>query len=86
MAEPLVSIRNLSVRYRSRDEDAYALDQVSFDIERGRVYALVGESGSGKTTVGMSIVNLLPRRGGHPDRGRRVRPSAHIRHERTGPP
>ena len=60
MAQPLVSIRDLSVRYRSRDESAYALDRVSFDIERGRVYALVGESGSGKTTVGMSIVNLLP--------------------------
>ena len=60
MAETLVSIRDLSVRYRSRDDMAYAVDQVSLDIERGSVYALVGESGSGKTTIGMSILNLLP--------------------------
>ena len=60
MAQTLVSIRDLSVRYRSRDEAAYALDQVSFDIERGSVFALVGESGSGKTTIGMSVLNLLP--------------------------
>ena len=60
MAQTLVSVRDLSVRYRSRDEAAYALDQVSFDIERGSVFALVGESGSGKTTAGMSMVNLLP--------------------------
>ena len=60
MVQPLVSVRDLSVRYRSRDGAAYALDQVSFDIERGRVYALVGESGSGKTTIGMSMVKLLP--------------------------
>ena len=60
MAQTLVSIRDLSVRYRSRDEAAYALDQVSFDVERGQVFALVGESGSGKTTIGMSIINLLP--------------------------
>ena len=60
MAQTLVSIRDLSVRYRSRDDMAYAVDQVSLDIERGSVYALVGESGSGKTTIGMSILNLLP--------------------------
>ncbi len=60
MAQTLVSIRDLSVRYRSRDEAAYALDQVSFDVERGSVFALVGESGSGKTTIGMSVLNLLP--------------------------
>ena len=60
MAQTLVSIRDLSVRYRSRDEMAYAVDQVSLDIDQGTVYALVGESGSGKTTVGMSILNLLP--------------------------
>ena len=60
MVQTLVSIRDLSVRYRSRDDVAYAVDRVSLDIEQGSVYALVGESGSGKTTIGMSMINLLP--------------------------
>ena len=60
MVQLLASIRDLSVRYRTRDDMSYAVDQVSLDIQRGSVYALVGESGSGKTTVGMSLMNLLP--------------------------
>lgn len=39
---------------------AYAVDQVSLEIERGQVLALVGESGAGKTTVGMAMLKLLP--------------------------
>jgi oligopeptide/dipeptide ABC transporter ATP-binding protein len=34
---------------------------VSFDIDRGEVFAIVGESGSGKSVSAMSIVGLLPR-------------------------
>jgi oligopeptide transport system ATP-binding protein len=37
-----------------------AVDQVSFAIERGKTLALVGESGCGKTTVGRSIMRLVP--------------------------
>lgn len=35
-----------------------AVDDISFDVERRRVYALVGESGSGKTTVLKTILRL----------------------------
>ncbi len=38
----------------------YAVDDVSLTLGEGEVLALVGESGSGKTTVGMSILRLLP--------------------------
>lgn len=38
---------------------ARAVDQVSFSIQQGRVFALVGESGSGKTTVAKCIVKLI---------------------------
>ncbi|GMV84727.1 MAG: ABC transporter ATP-binding protein [Dehalococcoidia bacterium] len=60
MAEPIISVRNLSIRYRTRDAMTYAVDDVSFDLERGKVLAVVGESGCGKSTVAMSILRLLP--------------------------
>ncbi|NJD63644.1 MAG: ABC transporter ATP-binding protein, partial [Chloroflexi bacterium] len=60
MSEPVISVRNLSIRYRTRESMTYAVDDVSFDLERGQILTLVGESGSGKSTVGMSILRLLP--------------------------
>jgi len=41
-----------------------AVDGVSFDIQQGKTLALVGESGCGKTTLGKSLLNLIPASGG----------------------
>ncbi len=60
MNQPVISVRNITVRYRTKDSVLYAVDGASFDLERGKVLALVGESGSGKSTAGMSILRLLP--------------------------
>jgi len=40
-----------------------AVDGVNFSIEQGKTLALVGESGCGKTTLGKSLLNLLPSQG-----------------------
>ncbi len=40
-----------------------AVDGVDFSIEQGKTLALVGESGCGKTTLGKSLLNLLPSQG-----------------------
>jgi peptide/nickel transport system ATP-binding protein/oligopeptide transport system ATP-binding protein len=60
MSDAIVSVRDLSVRYKTREASVHAVDHVSFDLQRGKVLALVGESGAGKTTVGMSLLRLLP--------------------------
>lgn len=42
-----------------------AVDDVSFFVYEGETLGLVGESGCGKTTVGRTILNLIPPTGGH---------------------
>lgn len=58
--QPVISVRDITIRYRGKDSVLYAVDGASFDLERGKVLALVGESGSGKSTAGMSILRILP--------------------------
>ncbi|MFN8618939.1 MAG: ABC transporter ATP-binding protein [Dehalococcoidia bacterium] len=60
MNEPIISVRDLTVRYRTRENVTFATDGVSFDLHRGQILTLVGESGCGKTTAGMSVLRLLP--------------------------
>ncbi|TGY39564.1 ABC transporter ATP-binding protein [Microbacterium laevaniformans] len=62
-AQPLLSIRDLAVQYRTRRGTVDAVRGVSFDVEAGAVTALVGESGSGKTTVAQSVIGLLAANG-----------------------
>ncbi len=56
----VLSIRDLTVGFRTEGRIAKAVMGVSFDIERGETVALVGESGSGKSVTALSTVALLP--------------------------
>lgn len=62
---PVVSVKNLRKEFPVRGglftpkEVKVAVDDVSFDIARGKTLALVGESGSGKSTVGLMLLGLL---------------------------
>ena len=59
-ADPLLSVRDLSVAFRHDGRETLAVDRVSFDIGKGETVALVGESGSGKSVTALSILKLLP--------------------------
>jgi microcin C transport system ATP-binding protein len=61
MSEELcLSVRDLSIAFRSGGRETLAVDRVSFDIVKGQCMALVGESGSGKSVTALSILRLLP--------------------------
>jgi peptide/nickel transport system ATP-binding protein len=57
--EPVLSIRDLSVVYRSLGGDVRAVDRVTLDLHAGEVVGLVGESGSGKSTLAYGATRLL---------------------------
>jgi microcin C transport system ATP-binding protein len=59
MAEPLLSIRDLSVAFGQGERQVLAVDRISFDIGAGETVALVGESGSGKSVTALSVMKLL---------------------------
>ncbi|MDX2255697.1 MAG: ABC transporter ATP-binding protein [Pseudanabaenaceae cyanobacterium bins.39] len=52
----LLEVENLTVRYGK----SAAVDCVTFQLQAGEALGLIGESGCGKTTIGRSLIKLLP--------------------------
>ncbi len=60
MTSPLLDIKDLSIAFRSADEQIDAVKKISLTIEEGETVALVGASGSGKSASALSVLQLLP--------------------------
>ncbi|MCW4113748.1 ABC transporter ATP-binding protein [Aurantimonas sp. MSK8Z-1] len=56
----LLSIRNLSVTFRTASGPFKAVDGVDISVEPGEVLGIVGESGSGKSVAMLGLMGLLP--------------------------
>ena len=64
---PLLAVENLKVHFPIKKGllsktvgHVYAVDGVSFTLNKGETIGLVGESGCGKTTTGLAVLNLVP--------------------------
>lgn len=61
MTDNILRVESLNLFYATRKGTVRAVDDVSFDLSRGRTIALVGESGCGKSSLAKAIIRLLPR-------------------------
>lgn len=57
---PVVSLRDVSKRFKSRKGEVHALDNVSLTVEAGEFVSIVGPSGCGKSTLLNMTAGLLP--------------------------
>ena len=59
--EPLVEIKNLSIRFPEGNSTFEAVKGISFSIGKGEIVGVVGESGSGKSMSALALMGLLPK-------------------------
>src|ERR671936_526574 len=58
MAERLLKVKGLKVRFATEDGLVRAVDGVDFELDRGQVLGIVGESGSGKSVTALTVLGL----------------------------
>ena len=59
MPEPLFTVEDLDVEFRTEDGVVHAVDGVSYTLEPAEVLAILGESGSGKTVHARAVMRIL---------------------------
>ena len=59
MSQPLLDVRDLSVRFRTERGEMAAVDGLTFKVARGEFLGIVGESGSGKSVTARAVMGLI---------------------------
>jgi oligopeptide/dipeptide ABC transporter ATP-binding protein len=57
---PVLSVRDLRVRFGTRRGVAQVVNGISYDVHKGETLAIVGESGSGKSVSTLALTGLVP--------------------------
>ena len=70
MANPVLQLQDLTVRFHLKRGQLTAVEGVTFTVNRGETFGLVGESGSGKTVTARAVMRLVPTPPGEIVRGR----------------
>ena len=60
MADPLLTVDDIVVDFKTRAGPARVLDHVTLEVAAGQVLGIVGESGCGKSMTALSIMGLVP--------------------------
>ncbi|HUG83916.1 MAG TPA: ABC transporter ATP-binding protein, partial [Euzebya sp.] len=63
-AEPLLSVRDLQVEFRTRNTTVHAVNGISYDLHPGDTLGIVGESGCGKSVSSLAVLGILPKPAG----------------------
>jgi len=60
----ILSLQNVVYTYQNKYQTVYAVNDVTYSFDSGKIYAIVGKSGSGKTTLLSLLAGLdLPKQG-----------------------
>lgn len=62
--EPLLSVRDLRVEFRTRNTTVHAVNGISYDLRPGDTLGIVGESGCGKSVSSLAVLGILPKPAG----------------------
>ena len=61
--EAVLSVENLRTYFFTKKGIVKAVDDISFDLNKGEILCIIGESGSGKTATALSILRLIEKPG-----------------------
>lgn len=59
MADTVLDVRNLQVKFKTDEKEVLAVDRISFQVKRGQTLGIVGESGSGKSVTSLAVMGLV---------------------------